>query len=854
MLIATQDIAKPEDGRKFFGPSNIVGSPKIAGTRAQDRHTVANVTWRDISSGTINNVVEQIKLSKAISKIGYNETSVSPMGCTSRGEAQRLGHWILATEYTESETIEFTTGYEYAHDLMVGEVIRVNIDWRQVANLSGRIADNATAGEKWVLLDAVPADTREGIWTITFHTPDGEFFSAKILEFKGEMVRLDTAVPVDLPKYTTWTVESEAVTHSLWRVSGVGDNDDGTLAVSGTAYNPSKFKYVDEGANLDDMVNTALPTGAIAPPSNVTATPRTYVKGNTLHQGFTVSWTPADDIRVTGYTVETMAPGDSVWVARGETFIPPLEIDDERAGLWKIRVISQTELGQFSQWAYAETNITSYLMPVVPENIQSSVDNFQITLTAYSSQRTTQDFEFWRANTALETEAAITTNAVRIGLGQSVTDTGLQPGTTYYYYVRGFNSYGVSAFVPYQAKTKYDPTEVVRILHGQLGDSSLSAELATKINTSVARLNDNDGKFDNVDRSLTDIRDGMGKLQSGLSEEREHTKTDLNDLAKRVDSTVATTRDETLAAVQSEATARTTAVDAEAKRTDSLVAQTDQANRKDWGSAIQSEASARQTAISAQAEKTDTQISQIVNNRLQPVESQLQEERKTRADNDAAEASARQAVNARVDSAAAGLEELRRSTASDKQSLAEQVSSVSAKIDNQVVQVQQQTTAKVDALSGQVSAQHVVKIDSGGSVVGYGLALQDGVSDFAIRADRFYVTNPNNNNRTPVFSVQGGEVYMNSAVIANMKVGRGQITDYLNSDNWWYQNEQNFGGLELNFSSGTLHCNNAIISGDINARNFRATSQLGDMTCEITGQGIVIRKNGSLVGRFGIWG
>lgn len=855
MLIATQDVAKSEDGQKFFGPSNIVGTPRITGARAQDRHTVANVTWRDISSNSPQSVIEQVKLNKAINALGWNETSVSPIGCTSQSQAQRYGHWILATEYTESESISFATGYEYAYDLAVGEVIRVHVDWRQTANLSGRVFSTAAQGDRWLHLDAAPEDTRGGVWTITLHMPDNDFFSTKITEFDGNRVKLAEALPADVVRHTTWVVESQSSEHSLWRVSGVDIDDDGAvLTVSATAYNPAKFKYVDEGANLDDMVITGLPTGAVAAPTNVTVLPRTYLNGGTMHQGFTVGWTMSDDIRVVGYTVETMAPDETVWTTRGGAAIPPLEVDDERSGLWKVRVIAFTELNQFSPWAYAETQVSSYLQPLPPDTVTSTSGNFQITVQASNSQRTDQEYEFWRATTALEGADKITTNAIRVGMGRTITDSGLEPGVLYYYYLRGTNAYGVSSFYPYQAKTTFNPQEIVDILHGQLGESALSKELANKINNPDIALDGFDTRFNGIEKNLETVRSNVADVKSGVDTVTQSTKT----LATRVD-TVASTMDNLNAAIKREESARVAGQEAVVKTAQDMVATADGKSRSDWGAAISKESLARSDAISSKAQELSTLIANAVGTSESKMAAQIETEKNARAEGDEAEASERKTLASKVNESAAAIRQITSATTENQKAIANLETNVVAQLDEKVASVTQQMSAEIDEVSGTMKSMYVVKLQAGTEdvVAGFGLAMnEDDLSDFAIRADRFYVTNETGSkeSRTPVFSVQDNKVYISEAVIGTIKVTSGMIDDELQSANWVWRAERDFDGMELNFKEGQIRCDDVILKGSIEATEFKAYDQVGNYTCEVTGRGIVVKRGDMLIARMGIWG
>ena len=47
-----------------------------------------------------------------LQRYGIREIDVSAFGCTSRGQAVRLGKWILLSETLETELISFTAGME----------------------------------------------------------------------------------------------------------------------------------------------------------------------------------------------------------------------------------------------------------------------------------------------------------------------------------------------------------------------------------------------------------------------------------------------------------------------------------------------------------------------------------------------------------------------------------------------------------------------------------------------------------------------------------------------------------------------------------------------------------------------
>lgn len=90
---------------------------------------------------------------------------------------------------------------------------------------------------------------------------------------------------------------------------------------------------------------------------------------------------------------------------------------------------------------------------------------------------------------------------------------------------------------------------------------------------------------------------------------------------------------------------------------------------------------------------------------------------------------------------------LERTLTTTNQSLSERINTAQTTVNGQAASIQQHA----QTLNG-LSAQWTLKVQSGGVVSGIGLASNNGISDFAVRADKFYVANPQGNKK-PMFSV-----------------------------------------------------------------------------------------------------
>lgn len=100
--------------------------------------------------------------------------------------------------------------------------------------------------------------------------------------------------------------------------------------------------------------------------------------------------------------------------------------------------------------------------------------------------------------------------------------------------------------------------------------------------------------------------------------------------------------------------------------------------------------------------------------------------------------------------------------------LAGQITTVTARLDGAGgpgVTIEQAFVATASSIDG-LEGQYTLRINNNGRISGFGLASGVGGSEFAILADRFIVTDPNNNSTTAYpFQVVGGAVYIRKALI-----------------------------------------------------------------------------------------
>lgn len=139
-LFAVQDA--PSDPVFLFTEANVIdGLFTYMGTAKNARHTVALVSWSDPNDG-YKLRPEYVEDLAGIALFGVNTTAVTAMGATSRGQAHRLGKWILYSERLETEALVFRCGHEGIY-VRPGSIFAVQDQHRAGIRYGGRIVSAA---------------------------------------------------------------------------------------------------------------------------------------------------------------------------------------------------------------------------------------------------------------------------------------------------------------------------------------------------------------------------------------------------------------------------------------------------------------------------------------------------------------------------------------------------------------------------------------------------------------------------------------------------------------------------------------------------------------------------------------
>ncbi len=306
-VVAVQDA--PADVMALFTPANVVGGAfnyQGAGTKA--RHTVALIAWND-PSDHYRQAIEYVSDDAGIARFGVIETQVVAIGCTSRGQAHRLGRWLLYSERLESETVSFAAALDAA-PLVPGAIIQVQDPYRSGQRFGGRVLEATTSS---LTIDN-PITLADGeTYSVSVILPDGSIASADVTNAAGTASVLTLAVPLPVVPLTgaVWVVAASNLAPTTWRVLNIRSTDGMTVEVLALAHNPSKYGFIEQGLLLETPPVTVLdPNGVPALPINLTAVESLYRAGpGTIATRLSCGWEPV--VLAKDYAVELRGIGNN---------------------------------------------------------------------------------------------------------------------------------------------------------------------------------------------------------------------------------------------------------------------------------------------------------------------------------------------------------------------------------------------------------------------------------------------------------------------------------------------------------------------------------------------------------------
>jgi predicted phage tail protein len=278
---------KPSDPAYLFTLANVAeGGFSYQNSSKKTRPTVAVISYLDLSTRDI--AYEAVEDKAAIAKYGVITTQISAFACTSRGQASRIGKWLLFAENYESEIVSFTASLEAGVVVRPGQVIEIADPMRAGSRRGGRISSASTTV---VTVDDATGLTVANTPMLSVILKDGTVQTRSVTNITGKAITVGTAFTSAPLSNSIWVFESTNLQTSTWRVLGVAEQDECQYAVTAIAYNASKYSYIEDGAPLQ-VRNVSNLNAIPAAPTNLTTSETLYTYQDQVRAKVVVSWKP----------------------------------------------------------------------------------------------------------------------------------------------------------------------------------------------------------------------------------------------------------------------------------------------------------------------------------------------------------------------------------------------------------------------------------------------------------------------------------------------------------------------------------------------------------------------------------
>lgn len=252
------------DVSAVFNNSNVENGVFNYSTGSQKtRHSVALVSYIDKLNG-YKPAIEYVEDIDSVKELnGIREVEVIAYGCTSRGQAHRMGRRILLTEKLENELVSFKTGVNAGH-CIPGAIIKIADNSLNVGGVTGgRLIDYTSST---IQLDRESEFKNGYIYNINITLLNNTVKSIPIINPKGEtytdgstgvynsvtIKNSSDYLIVEVPlKGSVYVIGSnQEGNYSYWRVLGVKETEDLVYEVSCMKHDPAKSAMIDTGANF----------------------------------------------------------------------------------------------------------------------------------------------------------------------------------------------------------------------------------------------------------------------------------------------------------------------------------------------------------------------------------------------------------------------------------------------------------------------------------------------------------------------------------------------------------------------------------------------------------------------------
>lgn len=284
-LTISQD--RPADMAHIFTLANVTQEGfNYQSSSQKTRPTTAVVSYLDLDTrDTAYEVVEDLD---AIARYGSNITEISAFACKSRGQASRIGKWLLYSEQYEPEIVSFITSIDAGVVVRPGQIIGVSDPVRTTQRRGGRITSATTLQ---VEVDDAAGISAGNNRTLSVILPDGSAETRSVSVVSGRYITVTAPFSQTPNPNSVWMYEtSEAgASATQWRVLTVVEQDEINYEITAISYRPDKYSYVEQNQALEPREVVDL-NEVPDPPTTVTISETLYYYQDQVRAKVIATW------------------------------------------------------------------------------------------------------------------------------------------------------------------------------------------------------------------------------------------------------------------------------------------------------------------------------------------------------------------------------------------------------------------------------------------------------------------------------------------------------------------------------------------------------------------------------------
>ncbi|HBS3261483.1 phage tail tip protein [Klebsiella pneumoniae] len=528
----------PSDPVMLFTNANVKdGLFTYKGSARKDRPSVALITYNNKQDGYKQNV-EYVEDQEAMARYGERKTEAVAFGCTSRGQAHRVGLWLLYTARMESDMITFTAGLD-ASFLMPGETVLIQNKYRAGKRNSGRIVSFT---KNSITLDA-PVSLKKSGSFIRIINQEGKIVERDINETGDNITKVTfkTALATaDQPVANgVWTITEPDLVPMRARVVAIAQGETpGSFDITVVQNNASKYQAIDNGAALVPE-NTTVLDPTYSKPSNLVISEGTYlsspgnlsVKLMLAWEGkspeYWVSWRRSDEGNV------------SNWQSARATEEQYEIVNVAENGRYDFQLYSVSFGGKKSEIITAVYQVKGTMTPPGAPTSLTAVGDYRNVVLNWVNP---DSVDLAQINVyASKTNKLDTATLIAQAATTTFTDAGLGDNETWYYWIRAVNKRGMVGQPNSNLGTEATTRDVLSFLKDKITSSELGKELLDEIDSKATQeaVDNAIGEVQNsVNESIQQVENDLAQTSSEIKAQVDSVNQSLKEDIDTVNQTI----------------------------------------------------------------------------------------------------------------------------------------------------------------------------------------------------------------------------------------------------------------------------------------------------------------------------